>query len=238
MSKLSFFTEEQIKLIQAPIPEENILRLEDGTKYVNTNYVGYILDKVFDHAWNWVVIDKGIEEARVVGKALREGKKSGECGYYAWVLGELSYPAIHPITKEIVFFKKQAFGTKDIVGTSKVQNQDFKAAGSDALKKAASMIGIARNVYMKDEYYENLLKEQQKDITWNETTKQKFAKQLGIFKQVKDQIGQEKLKEIVVNFCDETEDYSTYGAILPDNINHFIKYLVDNNIISLGDRPQ
>lgn len=108
-------------------------------QYVTGNYVIKALNFVFGWNWDFDVIAHGKEENQV------------------WVQGKLTVksPKGETITKT-------QFGRADIKKTSG-KNLDFgndlKAATTDAMKKCASMLGIASDVYGKAEYKEETNKD-------------------------------------------------------------------------------
>lgn len=99
--------------------------------YVEVGYVINTLNQVFGWDWDFRVLDQQV------------GKKQ------VWVRGELSVRARgHTIVKG-------QFGGADIklnrtTGEPISIADDLKAAASDCLKKCASMLGIAGDVYWKD----------------------------------------------------------------------------------------
>lgn len=99
--------------------------------YVEVGYVISMLNQIFGWDWDFKILDQQI------------GKKQ------VWVRGELSVRAKgHTITKA-------QFGGADIkfnrtTGEPISIADDLKAAASDCLKKCASMLGIAGDVYWKE----------------------------------------------------------------------------------------
>ncbi len=99
--------------------------------YVEVGYVINTLNQVFGWDWDFRVLDQQV------------GKKQ------VWVRGELSVRAKgHTIVKG-------QFGGADIklnrtTGEPVSIADDLKAAASDCLKKCASMLGIAGDVYWQD----------------------------------------------------------------------------------------
>ncbi len=99
--------------------------------YVEVGYVINMLNQVFGWDWNFRILDQQI------------GKKQ------VWVKGELS---VRVRDHEIV---KGQYGGADIkfsksTGEPVSIADDLKAAGSDCLKKCASMLGIAGDIYWRD----------------------------------------------------------------------------------------
>ena len=103
--------------------------------YVTGVYTKKVLNYVFGWLWDFQIIDKG-----------REGDQ-------VWVQGRLT---IKNDKLEIIIVKEQ-FGGSDIKFKKGTKNpldypNDLKAASTDALKKCASEIGIASDIYGRDEY--------------------------------------------------------------------------------------
>lgn len=97
-------------------------------KYVEVGYVINVLNQVFGYDWDFRILDQQIGNTQV------------------WVRGELSFRLKgHQIVKG-------QYGGSDIK-FNRSNNEtisiadDLKAAASDCLKKCASMIGIAGDIY-------------------------------------------------------------------------------------------
>lgn len=111
--------------------------------YVTVGYVQRVLDYCFGFNWDFQIVEHGKEQDHV------------------WVRGKLivkSPDGTKTITKEQfgrseVKFQTERQGDKR-VRTEKFLDygNDLKAASSDALKKCASMLGIARDIYSKGDY--------------------------------------------------------------------------------------
>lgn len=137
----TFITEQQvIRMIQHTPPQHIYKRPAKGGgtwTYVTQSYVVKILNLVFGWNWDFKIIDKG-----------REGDQ-------VWVQGELTVKS--PSGQQSI--TKTQFGRADIKFKRNSKEMldygnDLKAAASDALKKCASMIGIAADVYGKAEFRE------------------------------------------------------------------------------------
>lgn len=102
--------------------------------YVTVSYVQRVLDFVFGFNWDFEIVEHGKENDHV------------------WVLGKLTVKNPEG-TRTIV---KTQFGRSDVKqkrdGGNLDYGNDLKAATSDALKKCASMLGIARDIYGKGDY--------------------------------------------------------------------------------------
>ena len=152
-----FINSKQLLYMAQKTPIEAIYRRPGkGGKtftYVKAWYVKKVLNYVFGWLWDFQILDKGREQNQV------------------WTQGRL---AIRNKNGEIIIIKEQ-FGRADIKFlTEKVSDganivskktermvdygNDLKAAASDALKKCASELGIASDVYNQEEDIEIGLK--------------------------------------------------------------------------------
>ncbi|QQG43354.1 MAG: hypothetical protein HYW45_04150 [Candidatus Daviesbacteria bacterium] len=131
----SYLSEAQLSFITQKTPKQYI-KTRPGPggiplSYVEVGYVINMLNQVFGWDWDFRILEEQI------------GKKQ------VWVRGELTVRARgHSITKG-------QFGGADIKfnrisGEPISIADDLKAAGSDCLKKCASMLGIAGDVYWKE----------------------------------------------------------------------------------------
>lgn len=228
-NNLNFLTPEQIAIIKEPIPAELIQEI-DGHKYVNLMVVVDILNRAFGYSWSFRILETRREKA-LITKPVNNANDA----YYVNVLGELSFPAIDPASGKIITVVKQAWGGKPIVASnnSRTQCQDSKAAASDALKKCASLIGIASNVYTKDELLAAMLS-MDEDV-WNSVNQQRYASELAAMREVKTRLGGEDTLNITIKeYCDVSGNYTVYGQVTPSNITGFLEYA--NDLIS-GNKP-
>ena len=105
-------------------------------EYVTGTYVKKILNYVFGFMWDFSIVDKGRE------------------GDMMWVQGRLTVK-----TKDGRTISKEQFGRAEMKkkkdGTGYLDyGNDLKAATTDALKKCASDLGIASDIYGKEEFKE------------------------------------------------------------------------------------
>ena len=125
--------QEQINRLKQPTPATCIKRKpgRGGTtlSYVDVGYVTTKLNDIFGHVWTFEVV--------------REGRE----GAHVWVLGRLRV-----MLRDGVVLTKEQYGSSDVkvvkaTGKPVCLGDDFKAAASDAMKKCASMLGLASDVY-------------------------------------------------------------------------------------------
>lgn len=156
---------EMLLKIYEKLPGEIIQERDSGTKkyinnrwveeklsYISSNTVIDILNDLFgEFGWNFEIIRFWIES----GKDFKKKKKDGEVevipqGDIAHVLARITATLYDENGKEYKVIK-EAFGSKSITGSQTVQESIFKSAQSDALKKAASLLGIGAELYRKEE---------------------------------------------------------------------------------------
>lgn len=105
-------------------------------EYVTGTYVKKVLNYTFGWNWDFIVKDHGVE------------------GDTIWVLGELTVR-----TDSGAEIKKNQFGRADIKRKKNSTDyldygNDLKSATTDALKKCASELGIASDIYGAEEFKE------------------------------------------------------------------------------------
>lgn len=107
--------------------------------YVSGGYVRKVLNLIFGFNWDFEVISEQVIGREVVVK----GKLT--CVSQRGTITKMQFGS-----KEIIYKK----GTTDPLSIG----NDFKAAATDALKKCASMLGIAADVYDPQEFKEVKIK--------------------------------------------------------------------------------
>ncbi len=223
-----FLSKEQKNILSQEIPQKLIQTSPDGFKYTTSPVIVEILNKAFDGAWNWEIVAQGIEPCRPYPKHPQVE------GHYAWVKGRLSYP--FKVGDSIQWAYKEAFGNKTVIGGAKVQTQLYKSAATDAFKKAASLIGIAPNVYASEDVYLAMQEEKANEDTWTKLELDRHAATVAKIQEYKDMIGELRLDEEKMAFCDKTGNYTIRGEITPSNVEEFAEYL--NSVIKPEDFQQ
>lgn len=125
--------------------------------YVKASYVRKVLDSVFGFDWSFEIetsLSEAFEVAKMTGSVVVKGKLT--CN----VIDDRG--SVRSIIKQQfgradVKWKK-GYGPNDSAGADHPQpldiGNDFKAATSDCLKKCASLMGVAADVYEADEFME------------------------------------------------------------------------------------
>ena len=135
------FSAKQLLFILQKTPKEHIYRRPGKGggefEYVTGTYMKKVLNYAFGWMWNFEVKEHGKE-----GKAI-------------WALGRLTIKLSGKGNPEII---KEQFGRADIkqlkTGGDVDFGNDLKAAATDALKKCAAELGIASDVYGRQEFKE------------------------------------------------------------------------------------
>lgn len=137
----------QIALVVEKTPANHI-KVRQGRagmqiKYVETGYMIDRLNKIFHYMWSFEIKEKSQNQSLTQVQVL--GRLTG----YVVIPG--TQPIVQPIVKEqwgSAEIKKYG-PTSQLAGSPIDIGDDFKAAASDALKKCASMLGIAADLYWK-----------------------------------------------------------------------------------------
>lgn len=197
------------KAITAPIPEYVIQQRDAGRgqtlDYLSGSTVIDMLNTTFGHfGWSAEFPEQWVRESdpffNKYSKAKEKTTHNGAEGAWepqgavAWAKCRLTITLIDETGKERTVVK-EAFGSKSIIGKQSEQEHIFKAAQTDALKKAASLIGIGLQLYRAEEeqaYYNQI----SKPIVWTED-------------KIKDSQDWAKLEEIVKEngWCIDDVDY-------------------------------
>lgn len=215
---------EQIEILSEKTPDI-FVEINEGHKYIPTPIITQKLNDIFGYVWSWEILGQWIEESRSFVNSKGEKQNNGG-SFYAMVHGRLSYPVLDD-NGNITMFHKDAFGCKPIIGKVKVQSSSYKAAASDALKKAASLLGIGRDLKIPDRAMESIYKSEQDTFNPNDVAhKEKSNLLVSYIKEV----GPEKAKETIIGFCKDTGNYKKFGVIGPSNIDNFFKYLKEKSV--------
>lgn len=155
----------ELALPKTWLSDKQILRMVQGTpprfiyerpgkggqkwKYVSGGYVEKVLNFVFGFMWDFDVLEHGM------------------VGDFIWVKGRLTVkdPKGNTITKTQFGRKEIAYKTEVGRDGKRIQmdhtpenmldyGNDLKAASTDSMKKCASMLGIASDIYAPNEYRE------------------------------------------------------------------------------------
>lgn len=146
--------------------------------YVSGGYVRKVLNLMFGWDWDFEVVSEQVVGKQVIVKGKLTCRVNG---------------------RQIV---KMQFGCKEIIcrkGTDEALNlgNDFKAASTDALKKCAAELGIAADIYNKQDFKEIAVNTQTIDQV-NDLTE---------IKRITDFIADAKTPELLVTVYDSVQHY-------------------------------
>lgn len=135
---------------------------EEKLSYISSNTAIDILNDLFgEMGWNFEIVKFWIESGRDFKK--KDYKTQEETvipqGDIVHVLARIT-ATLYDENNNPYTVVKEAFGSKSVVGNQSVQESIFKAAQSDALKKAASLLGIGSELYRKENeqlWFRNIL---------------------------------------------------------------------------------
>lgn len=141
-----------IKIVQEKIPADLIQERPGGReklKYISGSTCISKLNLLTNYMWDWK-IDKAFIQESVPFKRKNSTEAAVPQGPVAHVFGTLT---VHLQNEkgEIVNISKSAAGAKPILGAQNDQKDIFKAASTDALKKAASLLGIGLELYQNED---------------------------------------------------------------------------------------
>lgn len=231
MKPLNLNTKTKLQLSEAIDPSLLKTRKSGGTEltYITQNTCIDRLNEIFGYMWSFEIVDhwmeEGVTQIKVENpkypftskntdmdavKVNAEGKRYIELPQLpsAWVLVKLTVPMVDD-NGNIVYITKMATGSQAINGPQATQSiNGYKGAQSDALKKAASLFGIALELYRdatEEEYFQTIREAYMPD-TWTEEAERKYVKELNVLYKL--------LEEYEWSF----DDIGYYVAIATDNV--------------------
>jgi hypothetical protein len=127
--------------------------------YVSGGYIRKVLNLMFGWDWDFEVLNESVQANQVIVK----GKLTCRVNGRAIVKTQFG-------CKEIMYKR----GTQDPLNLG----NDYKAAATDALKKCAADIGIASDIYGKDEFREIAVNTESAEETHNAKEKERVTKHI------------------------------------------------------------
>lgn len=217
-------------ILVAPIPSSLIQQREGGGKkmlsYLSGNTVIDMLNSTFGYMWNWEITSEWSKDSIPSVNKYVNGTFSKDStkwtldaqGPVAHVKGVLT--VFLKSGETILTIKKEGYGSKSILGKQNDQESIFKAAGTDALKKAASLLGIGLELYRNEDeqaYFDQI----NYDDPWTEEMLLKHAVDLANLDKYTNtyKVSDEELAE--TTFAATGDTYSIY----PENIETVMAYI-------------
>ena len=185
--------------------------------YVSGATVCDILNQAFGYNWNWITEKEWVQESvpyyNKWSKAETEDAKWEAQGPVAHVRGVLTVNFIGDDGKEYSI-SKTGYGAQPIVGKQSEQESAFKGADTDALKKAASRLGIAAELYRSEEEQE-FFNNNYNPSVWTEAAQEYYSKQIQFLYSKIDSEGEEAFNNAIHEI--DANLYSI-GDVTPINI--------------------
>lgn len=229
-----------LKSIQQTIPQEVIQTRTGGNKsalkYISGATVTDLLNKTFNYMWNWENKRSWIEKSSPSFNKYYSGPNQIEYNNKTgrWeeqlpvchVLGTLTV-MLKDNDGNIISIKKDGFGSKSILGKQTDQESIFKAADTDALKKAASRLGIGLDLYRKEEE-QSFFEYMNYEDPWDDEAKEKHKESLKI---ISDIISEFSLTSDQINTEVQRFDRELYSMqdIIPQNVDAFAEFLYNES---------
>ena len=132
---------------------------QDGLKYISGASCIDKLNNLTNYMWDWKIENYFIQES-VPYKNKRNNNTLTSQNPVAHVIGTLTV-WLKDQNGNLIPIKKSATGCQSVIGSQQEQENIFKAASTDALKKAASLLGIGTELYRSKEEQDYFMEMQQ-----------------------------------------------------------------------------
>lgn len=248
------------EVLDRALPKSLIKQRDGGfgkkLDYIEGSTVIRLLNEAFGMKWDFEIVKKeiigSVPRPKFTGygrnkKAVLDANGNQvieEQAPYVEVIGRLTIPGIG---------SKEQFGTKILLGGSSEQEGASKAAGTDALKKCATMLGVALELYEDDapiegpkyskekvvskpytqEKYQapssaaKVVRKKETTEEWNEKTTEAHKADLKTLKELKTLLGIEEnsmLDIYTIEYFNNPK--ADFTMVLPSNIKKFNEFLV------------
>lgn len=214
-------------IISSALPDNVIKQREGGGRrtlsYISGATVTDLLNAAFEYNWNWEVKQFFIQES--VPYLDKRSNKKIDQSPVAHVLGTLTVK-FKDKNGTILTISKDGFGSKSILGKQADQESIFKAADTDALKKAASRFGIGLELYRDEEEQDffDIINDDTEEDVWTDEALKEYEDELNYITTIKEQLDDEgQLNQLIFEFSEG--NLSGIGDITPDNIKAFCNFI-------------
>lgn len=236
--------------LQTPMP--HFIHKQKPSGKTSLTYVSgqAVIDKLnatFGYAgWTWDILERFIQtsEPKMIKVKYENGKKVN----IDPPIVESQLPVAHVIGKLTVYFErpdgsihavsKTAPGAQCLIGGQSEQENIFKGANTDALKKAATMFGIGLELY-RDQNETQFFQELCYENPWTEEMLIKYNNELTYIHQYRanKNLDDNGMNTLMYQFSNGTLPGLAY--LLPENIEAFTEYLksLDNQTQPIAPQP-
>ena len=214
------------EVIARTLPDQLIKQREGGGKkilsYVSGSTVIDLLNEAFGYLWSWDVVEQFVQESQPKFNP-RYDKEPQPQGPVAHVRGNLTVPIVQK-DGTVVMITKSGFGSKTVLGGQADQEHIFKAAATDALKKAASLFGIGAQL-SRDEDEQAFFEAINYEDPWTDELLAKFQPERDYIKKIMEEnkATAEDIGEIIAEWS--KGDLTSIQDLTPDNMADFVAYL-------------
>lgn len=222
--------------LTAKIPPELILQRQGGGKqmlsYISGATVTTMLNRAFGWDWDWEAqefwIQNSVDKFNQYAKT-KDANYNGKDGAWEYQLpvchckGILTVRYIDDNGNQKVI-RKSGVGSKSINGGQTDQEHIYKSASTDALKKAASLLGIGLELYYKEEealYFAQLEMEDMWTDEDREAHKDNFNYVMTLLKD--NGLTEDQLQPYVMEWSNN--ELFAFCQIGPDRLDSFVSYL-------------
>lgn len=220
------FPKKAKQVIIRPIPDQLIKQRPGGggksLSYLSGSTITDLLNEAFGYLWSWEQLEQWIEKSQPKFNP-KYDKEPVPQGPVAHVKGRLT---VHLPQEDGTVFNivKTGYGSKAIMGTQIDQESIFKAAGTDALKKAASLFGIGLELY-RDEDEQLFFDEINYEDPWTDKMLERYENEREFIKNFmeENELTMEDMEYYFEAFSEGM--FNTIDFIVPDNIEAFVEFL-------------
>lgn len=224
--------------LATPLPEYIHKQKPSGKSsltYVSGQAVIDKLNATFGYAgWSWDILERFIQKSE--DKVIKTKWEGGKNVKLDPPIYEPQLPVAHVVGRLTVHLQdevgkhfsvsKTAPGAQCLVGGQSEQENIFKGANTDAIKKAATMFGIGLELY-RDENEAYFFNEMNYEDPWTEEVLEEHKEDFVYLTDFKKTYGltDEDMSGYINTFSAGT--LPTIDYLMPDNISPFVKYLQD-----------
>ena len=220
------FPEKAKQVVIRPIPDQLIKQRPGGggksLSYLSGSTVIDLLNEAFGYLWSWEQTEQWVQKSEPKFNP-KYDKEPVPQGPVAHVKGRLT---VHLPQEDgsMINITKTGYGSKAVMGTQMDQESIFKAAGTDALKKAASLFGIGLELY-RDEDEQLFFDEINYEDPWTDEMLEQYEKERMFIKNFMEEheLTMEDMEYYFEAFSDGM--FNSIDFIVPDNIEAFVKFL-------------
>lgn len=193
--------------------------------YVSGNFVIDALNRAFNYCWSWSIDHYWIQPSQ--DKKYKDRNTGQETVTsqppVAHVIGTLTV-FLQNKNGETVKISKSGAGSKSVIGGSSEQESIFKSASTDAIKKAASLLGIGAQLYRdnrEQEYFEQTLV----SAPWDSETEEMLKSDINWLELCKKEnnFSDDYVNSIVSGWSNGK--FRTVSSLPPYKFTEFVRYL-------------